>query len=103
MTDNVRTPMASAVRAKPANVGPMAAAPPGQVNLGTCTSSSIWSSGPCVEGIPTVYPADGPAAADPRAVRPCATYAAVDGRHGRRDRRHGGPRAAQPLHHPALP
>ena len=45
ITDSVRTPMASAVWARVANVGPMAAAPPGQVKRGTWMSRCMSSSG----------------------------------------------------------
>ena len=44
MTESVRTPIASAVCASEAKVGPIASGPPGQVKRGTWTSSSISSS-----------------------------------------------------------
>ena len=45
ITESVRTPIASAVWAKDANVGPMASGPPGQVKRGTWMSTCMSSSG----------------------------------------------------------
>ena len=104
MTDSVRTPMASAVRAR---VGErrsdrLGATRPGEAghmhiefHLVLRSLRRGWA--------PRSTRRTGIRQPDPRAAGWNATYAAVDGRHGRRDRRHGGSRAPQSLHHAAVP
>ena len=62
ITERVRTPIASAVRAKDANVGPMASGPPGQVNVARGCRVPWRPPVARLEGTRMVYPDVRPAA-----------------------------------------